>query len=92
MTIKTYTPDEQLRLLKENARQGSFRAMTLLHRKQYEIEDLMLVRAMEQGLAEYGDASWHKPLDVLDRESMEEAADLVMYETIYNLKERRVIP
>lgn len=89
--MKTYTPAEQERLLREHMRQGSFRAMALFGRKQHEIEQLMLERAMGVGLEEYGDAAFHKSLDVLDRESMEEAADLVLYETVYNMRERGVI-
>lgn len=89
--MKTYTPDEQERLLREHARQGSFRAMALLGRKQHEIEQLMLERALSVGLDEYGDAAFHKPLEVLDRESMEEAADLVLYETVYNMRERGIL-
>lgn len=89
--MKTYTAAEQKRLLESHARQGSFRALALLGRKQFEIESLMIERAMGVGLAEYGDAAFHKPLDVLDRESMEEAADLVMYETVYNMRAQGVI-
>lgn len=92
MTVKTYTAAEQEELLRRYMRQGSFRAMALLGRKQHEIEQLMLERAAGVGITEYGDETWHKPLEVIDRESMEEAADLVFYETVYNLKERRVIP
>lgn len=89
--MKTYTPAEQERLLREHMRQGSFRAMVLFSRKQHEIEQLMLERAMGVGLEEYGDSAFHKTLDQLDRESMEEAADLVLYETVYNMRERGVI-
>ena len=89
--IRTYTPTEQHALLSEHARQGSFRAMALIGRKQHEIEQLMISRAMGLGLEEYGDAAFHKTLDQLDQESMEEAADLVMYETVYNMRERGII-
>lgn len=89
--IRTYSPAEQEQLLRQHARQGSFRALALLGRRQHEIEDLMIERAMGVGLDEYGDQSFHLTLPQLDRESMEEAADLVMYETIYNLRERGLI-
>lgn len=89
--MKVYTPNEQKRLLEDYARQGSFRALALLGRKQYEIEQLMVERAMSVGIDEYGDGAFHKTLDQLDRESMEEAADLVMYEAVYSMRERGVL-
>lgn len=88
MTIRTYTKAEQANMLTQAARAGSMRAYALMGRKRLEIEGLMLQRAMGLGLDEYGDASFHKSLDELDRESMEEAADLVMYEAIYDLRSR----
>lgn len=90
--VKTYTPADQERLLRPALRQGSLRAYALLGRKQFEIEQLALSRVMSLGHDEYGDASWHKSLDQLDGESMEEAADLVFYESVYSLKEAGVIP
>lgn len=89
--MKVYTPSEQLELLTANARQGSYRALVLLGRKQHEIEQLMLERAMSIGLDEYGDAVFHKSLAEIDRESMEEAADLVMYEAVFSMREAGLI-
>lgn len=91
MSVKTYTPAEQGALLRSYARQGSFRAMALLGRKQYEIEELMIHRALSIGLEEYGDSAFHKSIADLDRESMEEAADLVMYEAVYSMRETGAI-
>lgn len=87
MSVKAYSPQEQGRLLRPALRQGSFRAMALLGRKQWQIERLALERVMSLGNDEYGDASWHKSLDELARESMEEAADLTFYSAVYGLRE-----
>lgn len=91
-SVKVYSPGEQKRLLQPVLRQGSMRAIALLGRRQWEIEKLALARGLGIGVEEYGDASFHKSLVDLDRESMEEAADLVWYESIYSLKENGVIP
>jgi hypothetical protein len=56
------------------------------------LEGLMVERAMSIGLEEYGDRAFHLTRDQLDQESLEEAADLLMYEAIYDMKERKVIP
>lgn len=89
--MRAYSPDEQRRLLTNFARQGSFRALALLGRKQHEIEKLMVDRAMHVGITEYGDKAFHKTLHELDIDSMEEAADLVMYEAVYSMREMGVI-
>lgn len=47
---------------------------------------------MTVGLEEYGDRAFHLTCEQLDQESLEEAADLLMYEAIYDMKERKVIP
>lgn len=52
----------------------------------------MLQRCMGLGLEQYGDSLFHKTLDEIDEESMQEAADLVAYEAIYDAKQKGVIP
>jgi uncharacterized ferritin-like protein (DUF455 family) len=63
----------------------------MIHRNHVEIEKLMLDRVSTLGYEQYGDAMFHQSLEELDRESMEEAADMVAREAVYDMKERGVI-
>lgn len=69
-----------------------WRSISLIHRKHVFLEEFMIERAMTVGLEEYGDRAFHLTQEQLDQESLEEAADLLMYEAIYDMKERKVIP
>lgn len=89
--VKVYTPDEQMNLLRAHSRKGVWRSMSLLHRKHVEIEELMLQRTMTLGLEQYGDVMFHQTRHALDRESMEEAADMVAREAVYDMIENGVI-
>ena len=73
-------------------RAGVWRSISLIHRKHLEIEALMIHRAMTVGLEEYNDKAFHMSTDQLDREAMEEAADMVLYEAVYDMIEKKVIP
>lgn len=89
--VKVYTPEEQYRLLEKHMRRGVWRSLSLLHRKHVDIEKLMLERTMSLGLEQYGDVMFHQTKDTLDRESMEEAADMVAREAVYDMIETGAI-
>ena len=52
----------------------------------------MLERTATLGWEQYGDEMFHQTYDELDREAMEEAADMVAREAVYDMKEKGVIP
>lgn len=91
--IVTYTPEQQRALLEKHALFGLYRAHSLIHRKQNTIMALMLDRcASDWALKQYGDEMFRQSYDELDRNSMEEAADLVAREAVWDMKEKGVIP
>jgi hypothetical protein len=64
-----------------------------MHRRQYEIEALMIERCTSDWAYEqYGDEMFHQSYDELDLNSLEEAADMVAREAVYDAKEKGVIP
>lgn len=90
--LKVYSLQEQRQLLEKYCRFGVWRSISLLHRKHVEIEQLMLERVVTLGYEQYGDEMFRQTRPELDRESREEAADMVARETVYELIERGIIP
>jgi hypothetical protein len=62
-----------------------------MHQKHHEIEALMLRRVMTLGYEQYGDEMFHQTRSRLDKESKEEAADMVARESVYDMIEKGVI-
>lgn len=90
--IRVYSEAEQRRLLENHIRRGVWRSISLIHRKHVEIEGLAITRAMGVGLQDYGDRLFHLSREEIDTEAMDEAADLAVYEAVYDMRENGVIP
>lgn len=88
MGVRVYSPSEQRAIVARYAVQGSYRVTALLHRKRAELVELALERASSLGVAEYGDASFHKPLERIEMETAEELGDAIFYQALYSARER----
>jgi hypothetical protein len=91
MKITTYTPAQQREFLTD-MQQSRYRLMALLNRKGAEIEQLARHRAIDIGIPQYGDSTFHRTMDQLEYETWCELADGVVYQRIYELKETGIIP
>ncbi len=91
MTVKVYAPSEQKRIIEEHVQQGSYRLAVLLHRRRGEVIKMAVERSMGIGLVDYGDKSFHKSLDMLEEETMQELSDGVVYQSLYSWKEHEGI-
>ena len=91
--IRVYTAGQQLDLLRRDGgmRQASYRLGGVLHHHMLAVEELAVERAMTQGVETYGDAAFHMPLEQLKLETMEELADGVMYQRVYDLRSKGLI-
>lgn len=85
--IQTYSLSEQQRIISLYAHLGVLRSYALLMRRSGEIEQLAKERLIV-GHAEYGDEMFHQSLDDLRRESLEELADCVNRQAVYEWKEK----
>lgn len=72
--------DSQIQKLRRRGRQA---AIELCHRIVDDYEDLIelaIERALTLGVQEYGDVSYHKPIERLEVEVDEELADALFYQ------------
>jgi hypothetical protein len=91
MAIQTYTVEQQRDFLRHLS-QSRYRLMARLNRKAMELEKLARHRAIEIGIPQYGDATFHKTMDQLKYETDCELADGIVYQRIYELKDKGIIP
>lgn len=91
MKIQTYTVEQQREFLKDLS-QSRFRLMALLNRKAHELDALARHRAIDIGVPQYGDSTFHRSMEQLEYETACELADGIVYQRIYDLKEKGIIP
>lgn len=90
--IKTYSPAEQERLIRSCMPTAAHRLIALLHRKQMDIIDLAIYRGVTLGVEQYGDATFHLSIEQVEKETWDELADGVFYQSVFHLMENGVIP
>lgn len=87
MNQTTYSPEQQRAVLASHLRAGAYRTMALLHRRMDQLIDLALERAMsDEALAKYGDAMFHQSFPELTRETLEELADALNRQAVYDAR------
>lgn len=89
--IRTYTIEEQVRLLDSAYPRNYLRAAARINAKHRELHALMLRRVRGIGEEQYGDATFHKSKAELIVECDEELADALMYDALIELRESGVI-
>ena len=86
-----YSRSKQEQLIRSTFPRAAHRAAALLQRESQEIMELGIQRMLGTGFEIYGDSSFHLPIKGVYVMAKEEAADLYIYEAIYDLKENGVI-